>query len=102
MVMENRPFADCFFFSKENTNPDGTVDVTTTEMEDGGRTNAEIVWNVELKNDHLDWQEAVATVISSESDKYKVGDSVEIEINYGDDTDTVADTIRQEFDRTNR
>ena len=88
-------------FFKDNRNADKTVDVVTTIIEDGGRTNAEVVWSVELKKDYLDWAEAVATVKSSESDACKVGDSVEIEISEGDDIDDVATTIMQEFDRTN-
>ena len=88
-------------FFVDNRNPDKTVDVPTTVIEDGGRTNAEVVWSVELKKDYLDWAEAVATVKSSESDAYKVGDSVEIEIGEGDSIDDVADFIMQEFNRTN-
>lgn len=81
---------------------DGRVEVVTTVIEDGGRTNAEVVWEVVLKKDYLDWAEAVVTVTSSESDQYEVGDSVEIEIGYGDGIDEVADFIKNEFDRTNR
>lgn len=95
-MMKNMPFFD------DNAKTDGSVDVTTVSIEDGGRTNAEVVWNVEMKKFYLDWCEAVATVVSSESDRFRKGDSVEIEIGWGDGIDEVSDFIVQEFERTNR
>lgn len=89
-------------FFTDNREPDKTVELVTTVVEDGGRTNVEVVWSVELKKDYLDWAEAVATVKSSESNDYKVGDSVEIEIGYDDDIDSVGTMIMNEFNRTNR
>lgn len=89
-------------FFTDNREPDKTVEVVSNVVEDGGRTNAEVVWSVELKKDYLDWAEAVATIKSSESGDYKVGDSVEIEIGYDDDIDSVEAMIMNEYNRINR
>ncbi len=89
-------------FFVDNRKPDKTVEIVSNVTEDGGRTLAEVVWSVELKNDYLDWAEAIATIKSSESDDYKVGDSVEIEIAEGDDIDSVETIIMNEYNRTNR
>lgn len=89
-------------FFVDNRKPDKTVEIVSTICEDGGRTLAEVVWSVELKKDYLDWAEAVATVKSSESDDYEVGDSVEIEISYDDDIDSVESIIMNEYNRTKR
>lgn len=79
--------------------PDGTFDITTTEISGGGREVSETVWNVEIHKDHITWWEAVATVASSENNSYECGFNVEIEIDGDDDESSIADKIKTESER---